>query len=73
LFRLSVSQSETGPWHNVLETTLEDSRQQMDPLPLQVIYLQSKVIGQFVKFELLEWYGQGGGLQYFDILRGKII
>ena len=55
----------------MLETTLEDSRQQNDPLPLQLIGLQTEVTGQFIKFELLEWYGKGGGLQYFDIQRGN--
>jgi len=70
-FRLSVSQSQAGPWQNVLETTLVDSRRQNDPLPLQLINLQAEATGQFLKFELLEWYGLGGGLQYFDIQRGN--
>ena len=50
-----------------LEATLEDSRQQVDPLPLQFIDFPAAVTGQFIKFELLEWYGNGGGLQFFDI------
>ena len=54
----------------MLETSLEDSRQQRDPLPVQEIDLQSKADGQFLKFELLEWYGVGGGLQFFDINQG---
>ena len=57
------------PWTSVLETSLEDSRQQQDPLPLQVLCLQESVQAQFIKFDLLEWYGQGGGLQYLDIER----
>ena len=57
------------PWTSVLETSLEDSRQQQDPLPLQVLRLQESVQAQFIKFDLLEWYGQGGGLQYLDIER----
>ena len=57
------------PWINVLETTLEDSRQQQDPLPLQVLQLQRSVQAQFIKYDLLEWYGEGGGLQYLDIDR----
>ena len=54
----------------MLETSLEDSRQQSDPLPVQQIDLQSEADGQFLKFELLEWYGTGGGLQFFDINQG---
>ena len=57
------------PWINVLETTLEDSRQQQDPLPLQVLRLQGSVQAQLIKFDLLEWYGEGGGLQFLDIER----
>ena len=57
------------PWTSVLETSLEDSRQQQDPLPLQVLRLQESVQAQFIKFDLLEWYGGGGGLQYLDIER----
>ena len=57
------------PWTNVLETSLDDSRQQQDPLPLQILHLQRTVLAQFIKFELLEWYGKGGGLQYLDIRR----
>ena len=57
----------------MLETTLEDSRRQNDPLPLQLIDLEAEVTGQFLKFELLEWYGRGGGLQYFDIIDGIAI
>jgi hypothetical protein len=55
----------------VLEATLEDSRQQIDPLPLQLIDLPAQATGQFLKFELMKWYGSGGGLQYFDIQRGN--
>ena len=56
----------------MLETTLEDSRQQRDPLPLKKIDLQSEAEGQFLKFELLEWYGHGGGLQYLGIIEGIV-
>ena len=67
-----MSESESGPWTQVLNTQLEDSRQQQDPLPLQLIELDvEEVTAQFVKFELLSWWGFGGGLIYFDIQRGN--
>ena len=47
VFRFSVSQSQAGPWQNVVEATLEDSHQQNNPLPLQQIDLQTEVTGQF--------------------------
>ena len=56
----------------MLEYALIDSQQQSDPLPLQLIdFSATVVIGQFIKFELLEWFGTGGGLQFLDIQRGN--
>ena len=58
----------------MLDTELEDSRRQSDPLPLQVIGLDvGRVTAMFVKFELVSWWGYGGGLQYFDIIREGMI
>eukprot|EP00092_Neocalanus_flemingeri_P012747 GFUD01013736.1.p1 GENE.GFUD01013736.1~~GFUD01013736.1.p1 ORF type:complete len:403 (-),score=79.02 GFUD01013736.1:170-1258(-) len=67
-FRLYTSQTKSGPWTQVLDTQLEDSRQQQDPLPIQLIALDTKTTAQFVKFELLSWWGRGGGLMYFNIV-----
>ena len=64
-----MSKELSEPWTSVLETSLDDSRQQQDPLPLQVLHLQRSVQAKFIKFDLLEWYGHGGGLQYLDIER----
>ena len=41
----------------------------MDPLPLQLIPVQETIASQFLKFELVSWWGMGGGLQYFDVQR----
>ena len=58
----------------MLDTELEDSRRQTDPLPLQTIALDTGMVtAQFVKFELVSWWGNGGGLQYFHIIRAGII
>ena len=59
----------------MLDTELEDSRQQTDPLPVQNIGLNvGRVTAQFVKFELVTWWGPyTGGLQYFDIDRGIFV
>ena len=71
IFRVYVALTESGPWTEVLEAELEDSRQQEDPLPLQLISLESEVLAQFVKFEVLKCWGKGCGLQYFDIQRNR--
>eukprot|EP00092_Neocalanus_flemingeri_P026563 GFUD01028787.1.p1 GENE.GFUD01028787.1~~GFUD01028787.1.p1 ORF type:complete len:626 (+),score=118.16 GFUD01028787.1:104-1981(+) len=70
-FKLFSSQTASGPWTQVLDTQLGDSRQQQDPLPLQMIALDTQTTARFVKLELLSWWGDGGGLQYFGIHRVK--
>ena len=50
----------------MLDETLEDSRQQSDPLPLQTFNFDP-VTARFAKFKLLSYWGNGGGLQYFTI------
>ena len=53
-------------WHQVFTKTLEDSRKQTDPLPLQTFRFTDRA-AKFVKFQLISKYGYGGGLQYFAI------
>ena len=50
----------------ILQKTLDDSRKHTDPLPQQEFSIPSSQ-GRFVKFELVSFYGNGGGLQYFNI------
>ena len=50
----------------MVEETLEDSRQQKDPLPLQEFPFLAQA-GRYVKVEVVSYYGLGGGLQFFDI------
>ena len=63
-----VSDAEAGPWALALETAeLEDSRMQEDPLPLQLFALNQETSAHYVKFEVLDWWGMGGGLQFLGI------
>ena len=64
--------SGNGPWKEVVQETLEDSRQQKDPLPLQEFPFPSQ-IGRYVKLEVVSYYGHGGGLQYFNIIGPVVI
>ena len=59
-------ESQDGPWKIVLQKTLGDSRKQKDPLPIQEFPI-FPVEARFVKFELVSFFGNGGGLQYFNI------
>ena len=67
--RVSARRTLGGPWIPILDEELEDSRHLADPLPLQTFYLTEQTTSQYIKFELLSWWGDGGGLQFFDIWR----
>ena len=67
-FRLLGSLNNNGPWQELLNENLEDSRQQ-NPPPVQQLMFCTPAMIQFIKFELLEFWapgngGNGGGLQY---------
>jgi hypothetical protein len=73
--RLSIRITVHETWKHVLKHELEDSREEEDMLPIQSIALRTRYHAHFIKFELLSWWGVGGGLQYFNIQRdeeGKI-
>ena len=71
-FTVSLSVSSAGPWTEVYSGELEDSRQQQDPLPLQTFSVHG--YARFVKFHITSFHGTyGGGLQYFNVLVGKIV
>ena len=62
-----MAEEPEGIFQTVLEERLEDSREQEIP-PLQEFNLTEKDHRRFLKFELLEFYGIGGGLKYFDVI-----
>ena len=67
-FRLLGSLNSNGPWQELLNENLEDSRQQNSPPVLEFMFC-TPVLIQFIKFELLEFWAPGtgrlgGGLQY---------
>ena len=70
-FRLLGSTSDpSGPWSFIRSGDLEDSRQQRPP-PVKSLMFVDPVVVRFLKFELLEFWGSGGGLQHFEALWGK--
>ena len=69
-FRILGSSTNNGPWQELLVADLEDSRHQ-NPPPLQQLMFENSAAVSFIKFELLGYYGQSGGLQYFAIEGGK--
>ena len=71
-FRILGSATNSGPWQELLVADLEDSRHQ-NPPPLQQLMFDKSAVVSFIKFELLEFYGSGGGLQYFALEGGESI
>ena len=75
--KVSISSYPAGPWSEVVYETLEDSRDQSDPLPVLSFPIYNEDDGEeeftarFVKFNLISWYGGGGGLQYFAVKKGE--
>ena len=60
------SEKENGPWTKAVESTLEDSRNQKDPLPLQTFYFKAQE-AQFVRVRAKSFYGNGAGLQFLQL------
>lgn len=59
-FRVFSSSSYMGPWTELVDEEMAKSDS------LQTFSFTS-TSDQFYKFEILDWYGNGGGLQYFDV------
>ena len=69
-FKVFLSKEKSGPWEEVIHSSLKDSREAADPLPIERFSFAER-FAKFVKFELLTFYGNGGGLQYFHV-KGRI-
>ena len=66
-FRILGSVKDNGPWEELLVANLEDARNQ-ELVPVQQLMFVNSAVVSYIKFELLENWGLGGGLQYFAIL-----
>ena len=56
-------------WDLLLTQELEDSRQQ-NPVPVQEFTLDREQEIRYLKFEVTDFWGVGGGLQFLDIIEG---
>ena len=65
-FKVFLSDNSDGPWTQVVYQTLEDSREQTDPLPVKRFFFEERE-AHFVRFQQISSYGGGGGLQYFAV------
>ena len=65
-FVLEGRRSTSDSWSTLLEKELEDSRQQTSP-PVQHFQLEEPREVRYLRFQLKEYWGAGGGLQYFAV------
>jgi len=68
-FKVYLADSEYGPWTEVLHDFLEDPRNTNEAeasVPPRFFNLTNPICGQYVRFQIISWYGVGGGLQYFS-------
>ena len=62
-FQIFGATNENGPWKMLADYHLADTRGK--PAPLLNFTFAEPVEIQFIKFELVSYWGIGGGLQYF--------
>ena len=65
-FKVFLSSNVDGIWEEALEGELEDSREMTEVKPNK--FKIKPTIARFVKFVLIDYWGNGGGLQYFTCL-----
>ena len=62
-FRVSGSMDQNGPWETLVEDELEDSRDKAASLFDFTFKKPVKI--QFIRFDLVSFWGTGGALQHF--------
>ena len=72
-FRVMARTSSDVDWSTVKgKTQLEDPRNKMDPLPVNRFHFKT-IEARIMRFEILSYYGKGGGLQYLNYsMKGKL-
>ena len=68
--KVSVGLSKDGPWSLVVWEVLEDASNGDSPPPLLMFTFPIES-ARFVKVEVVTWYGDGGGMQYFRAFHGE--
>jgi len=64
-FRVSSSSSHLGPWTELVEGSLGDTRTETEAIEIENFSFPS-TSDQYYKFDLLGWFGVGGGVQFLD-------
>ena len=70
---IDVPNPVTGPFEELYQNSLPDIllTPYTEPQPLETFNFPSPREVRFIKFEVVTFYGNGGGLQFFDVIGGK--
>ena len=71
--KVYLSDSENGPWHEIMSEVLPDTRNDEEDLPILHFATTGQTLGQYLKCEILSHYGTYGGLDYFGLYSGNIL
>ena len=71
--KVYLSDSENGPWNEIMSEVLPDTRNDEEDLPILHFATKRQTLGQYLKCEILSHYGTYGGLDYFGLYSGNIL
>jgi len=69
-FNLYLGDSPHGSWNQILKDYVLVDNRKKDPPPQKIINFDSgSELGKYVRFDVIDYYGSGGGLQYFNMIK----
>ncbi len=70
--KVSLSDSQDGPWQEIISEVLPDTRHEEGDLPILNFATKEQTLGQFLKCQIVSHYGSYGGLDYFGLYSGDL-
>ena len=71
--KVFLSDSEDGPWEEIISEVLPDTRNDKEDLPILHFATRGQTLGQYLKCQILSNYGTYGGLHYFGLYTGDVL
>ena len=71
--KVFLSDLRDGPWHEVMNEVLPDTRNDEEELPILHFATYGFTRGKFLKCQIKSHYGTYGGLDYFGIYSGELL
>ena len=71
--KVFLSDLRDGPWHEVMNEVLPDTRNDEEELPILHFATYGFTRGKFLKCQIQSHYGSHGGPDYFGIYSGELL